>query len=152
MVYVDNPSVAPVVVVGRPPPPARVVFSRPPPPRPPILVSRRHAHPEAPRSPIRRAPSLPLHLERVRLNEPAASSEMRSRPIPRAADGPVFNRPLVSTNRLDRSFDLKDVVAQNRAERGTRVSRPRRQIYEEENAPLATYRRSIVKKGYTDRN
>ena len=143
---------APVVVVGRPPPPAHVVFSRAPPPRSPILVSRRQALPEAPRPALRRAPSLPLHVEPVRLNEIDDSPRMRSRPIPRATNAPFNNRTTVSMNHPDRSFELKDVVAQNRVQRGTRPSRTRRQIYDEQNPPLTTYRRSIVKNRFSDQN
>ena len=158
VVYVDNPSPPPVVVVSRPPPPPLVVFSRPPPPRPPVLVTRPRPPPvvvSRPRAPAvvprpapRRPPSLPLVVEPVRLNEPSVPPRVRERGVPRPANVPSSNRAPVSITNPDRSLQLRDVVAQNRARRGTRLSRPRRQIYEEQNRDLPTYRRNIVKNGF----
>ncbi|UJR23926.1 hypothetical protein I4U23_026898 [Adineta vaga] len=112
--------------VEQPKPVPRQVYqeSHSPPPPPP------------PRQPVK-----PLRLDEL----PTARQSKPYRPSPRESS----NRSLPQLNRKPKPhLSLQEVLAQNRARRGSRIPIPRREIDEEQIYDLPTYRRNYVKNGF----
>ena len=57
-------------------------------------------------------------------------------------------RSLPPIGNKSKYLTLQEVLAQNRAQRGSRIPVPRREVYEDQIYDLPTYRRNYVKNGF----
>ncbi len=58
-------------------------------------------------------------------------------------------RKILSQNNTEQKhISLKDVVAQNRARRGSRIPKPRREVAEDEFYDLPTYNKNFIKNDF----
>jgi len=55
---------------------------------------------------------------------------------------------LYQNNNEQKHISLKDVVAQNRARRGLRIPKPRREVDEDEFYDLPTYNKNFIKNDF----
>jgi len=142
-VYVQDPSVP--LPSSRPPPPP----STPPPPPPPASYSpRRSPYQSSPRPIVnQKSPSPNLTKPRRRSDLSPPSSTRRQQPT----RSPSLYEPLVRPNipkTNEPPLRLMDVIAQNRAKRGSRIPKPRREIDEVKVYDPPTYNRNIIKNGF----
>lgn len=143
-IYLED-SPAPISTSSTPPPP-------PPPPLPatiPVSYSPRRSPPQPSPRPLmnQKSPS-PIVRRSIRRTEPTPPPSTRRPQINRSS--PVYE-PQIKPNipkTTEPPLRLMDVIAQNRARRGGRIPKPRREVDEENIHDLPTYNRNIIKNGF----
>ncbi len=135
-VYVEEPPVPPSPPPPPPPPPPRL-----PPPAP--HSPRRSPYQSTPRSNANQKSPSPTRRNDV--SPPTSTRKQQTIRSPTIYDSTV--KPNIPTTN-EPPLRLKDVIAQNRAKRGGRIPKPRREVYEEQVYDPPTYKRNIIKNGF----
>ncbi len=107
---------------------------------------RRSPYQPTPRT--HRSASPPITKPIYRNKGPLPLGTTRKQPTPRS---PSLYEPPVKPNipkTNEPPLRLMDVIAQNRARRGTRIPKPRREVDEEKVYDKPTYQRNIIKNGF----
>jgi hypothetical protein len=161
--------------VEEPPPPRRTVYVRdplipvssprppPPPPAPPVSYSpRRSPHYPSSRPGVTQrspSPALTRPNRRKETPPPALTRPNRRKETPPPASTrkkqparslPIYEPPVKPSIQKanEQPLRLMDIVAQNRAKRGTRIPKPRREVDEERVYDPPTYHRNVIKNGF----
>lgn len=135
-----------------PRPTRRTVFveeNPPPPPSPPPVFNSPRRSPQyqpSPRSLVNTRSPSPVRAKPVRRNDPSPPLSSRKPPVARS---PLYEPVKPNIPRAtDPPLRLMDVIAQNRARRGTRIPKPRREVDEDKVYDPPTYKRNIIKNGF----
>lgn len=120
----------------------------PPSPPPPVTYSPRRTpqFQSSPRPPVyQRSPS-PIRTKPIRRNDPSPPLSTRK---PSMTRSPLYEpvKPNIPKT-TEPPLRLMDVIAQNRARRGSRIPKPRREVDEDNVYDPPTYKRNIIKNGF----
>ncbi len=107
--------------------------------------------PRITRSPPRASPPPPVPLKPLRFNEftsPRHSTIKQQTPRRTTTIHQSPNRSFSQSNNKKKQLTLKDVLAQNRARRGSRIPIIRREVDEVQYHDLPTYNKNYVKNDF----